>query len=295
MRLRVYLTRILLFLAILISGFVLYCAVWAYCGSKTIDVVVLFPNEAIRLDTVATDAFRINGLNMPVIGIEEWTDLHLVIAEKKKNLKRRANYRFAFMLEPYYGPMARQMSVFTDNLATHDCLYYPKLIRLYDGCIPILYPTFIWKNAACFHKVQIWLISFFQGLFCSAKSTDVEFVEHGKKDVSYDAVYRLSELECLYAFSEINNAERTWGLFYYPTILIDADVETEGQGLVLLASTNKQRLFEYYALLSDGFYVRIWCPHKLNKQDVTQYLERYETITLEANTLIQNHFTMLGQ
>ncbi|MBR3074704.1 MAG: hypothetical protein IKH11_02970 [Bacteroidales bacterium] len=242
------------------------------------------------MDSVSTDAYSLDGLPIPIIGFDDWTG----VQEEIKMGENKGKSSFIYYMTPRSNHMANAMSAYTDNLSTHDCLYYPILKWLYNGIAPVIKLNTIRGLA----RVDLCLVLLFERLFCKKKNLDYTFIAQGKNQVWFDAVYITHR--CRYAIEVLDFEESTWGLYYYPTILIDWTIGVEEDGSFMgrddgtgLYRTHrsipikKAVLYEYYSLLPCGYYVRIWSPHALTKQDAITYLDDYTNVTEEMNAIIK--------
>ena len=190
--------------------------------------------------------------------------------------------------------MATAMGNYTDNLATHDCLYRA-----------ILRPIWLLEmNAArnCKDRFRILLynLSTIQSELFGNKIDNLDKLTY-RSLTSYKYLYYDKELRTFALFEDFRENEAAWNLYYYPSIGIN-ELDLEASNLVNLFEDENGRLlrfavpycssYSHFCRIDNNQYYRIASSQSdlSLSGDGFPDKEVYLFLTRNANKLIKSYF-----
>lgn len=191
--------------------------------------------------------------------------------------------------------MARQISLFTDNLATHDCLFRCSLQRvLYNRISPIIHDQSYSLNDKIEQmvKAQSSNIKCFLYSRLRTKNNTIDGVTIDHSPLSFQFCYHSEQTGIDYLFEQIPLYEKGWNLYYYPTILVNYScsydvmkcVSQDANG-TLYSNDGLRFSNSTYYYYTDGRFIRTVGGHM--PIDRKPEFNDYSMDTMNANDLIR--------
>ena len=251
--------------------------------------------------------FRSNGLWNNMFIISEFEQRNMVCVDSIDNIYRFGevppDYRldtppfFLLCFEPDNHDMAIRMGLFTDDLSTHDCLFYGSFERLFRVNRSTLLQN---KGLDFLTRIETLFFSFFEEmgedsyLKKSKKYAGEDEIEINE-DACYSYLYHSSISGRDYLFEDLPLEERGWCLFYYPTLLKGSAPELMLSRLKTDESGSLYKIQErvwfnrlIYKRVDDSHYVRVVGSENtsINQPLVCSYFSD----TGDANNLIGSYW-----
>lgn len=317
-KLKVYSSLVILIMAIMAMA-VYGVSMASY---KEAHIIPLYFQEApfiIDIDTLYLKAersdsrvpmFKSEALGKYVFSISDYEQKNIICVDSIKKLfllgnvdpKFRHKNPFAYFIdfEPDYFDMAIKMGRFTDNLATHDCLYICVLERLLQENIGLILKNKDWNLQTRLKCAIFSLYEQFETNRYFKKKLKYTKLDNIciKEDISYRYLYHSSISGIDYLFEDLPAEEKGWGLYYYPSVLCNGlnlkvtQVCSDEKGT--LYSIDDDRLFEYsvFSHIGNAHYARV----ATRKEVVDELPSMYSFLsdTENANSIIRKHFGALS-
>ena len=175
-------------------------------------------------------------------------------------------------------------------LAVHDCLFKT-----------VIFPNVLIKdrhNLSIIRENCTTMARFFFGNKIRKQELDLGWIK-GNSEQSYQFVYFSKISRKYYLLSALPQEEQNWGLWYYPTVMLDERIkdddlfypcQEDNTGILYKSQFNKRKKFDcfvYFYRISPQNYVRVLSSKKIT---VFQNLEDYYEDTSRMNALIQSYF-----
>lgn len=160
--------------------------------------------------------------------------------------------------------MVRLIGQHTDDIMTHDYLYHLILTCFYkanssSNIAKWNLPKRMANTFRCLDYNLIERITY--ALACPVDN--MELIPMGQKNELLNYIYRTTSGRN-YLLSSIKSEEIGWGLYYYPTLLLDElsyDDDTiiaeDSSGNTLFYRNSQQIVFEFFCKLNNGYYCRV--------------------------------------
>lgn len=298
--------RIVVPVTIILGLFIAVVVKLSNDGRKRGWQILSIPAQQLSFVKEPDGYYSIIGVDLPTIVITEY-DLELLNDSGDSwtdTPDRRIVYDSNYIVDiyPKYEDMAKQMAQFTDNLATHDCLFKLSLS-----------PVTIWRRVPQ-EEIQSFgrsrLLRFWVEIVIENCRTISSYlwrstvnnplmINNNEKLPYYEYVYKSFESGYCYLLAELPAEEKDWNLYYYPSVLLDESIIDSG-ALCIKASDSFGSL---YSLAKNGltYYNEVYsylpgtqcytrCVYKEPSSLQQSSTQIYMKDTERLNTLIKDYY-----